>query len=572
VASLPDGAYIHQSRGIASNLNIRVDPVPLRTGLPTRTSHPMNEIKPNPNLSDSRSGLNGTRPTSIFARPVFWVVVVVVVLTVALVFIWKRNHADVSPPAGASGASGAPGASGASGAAAPGAAGKPPGAGGRGGAAAAANRPQPVGVATVTKGKLSVFLSSLGTITPLATVTVHARVDGQLVKLWYKEGQLVKAGDALVTIDPNPYQAALVQAQGALKRDQALLENSRIDLERYKTLFAQDSIAEQQLATQAALVKQYEGTVLADKGNVDAAQVQLNYTHITSPVSGRVGLRQVDIGNIVHAADTNGVVVVTQLQPIDVVYSIPEDSLPTLIKAMHAGDKVLVEAYDRDQKVRLAQGAVLTIDNMIDPTTGTVKVKAEFDNPDNALFANQFVVVRTLVSVRPNATLVSTAAVMRGSQGLYVYQVKPDQTVTVRNVKLGPTQGELSSVDEGINPGDVVVVDGMDKLREGAKVDAIDRAAQAATPAAGQHGGRRAAGQGAAPDANAPATGQTNAGSSPHQDSGSSAAPPASQANGNAAAPPAAGDAAGAAKTHHHHQQDSQTGTSQPTSAPAANP
>jgi len=344
------------------------------------------------------------------------------------------------------------------------------GPGGMGGSAVS-----PVGVAVAKKSDVNIYLTGLGTVTPIATSTVRSRVDGELQKLHFKEGQLVKAGDLLAELDPRTYQVAVTQAEGQLERDRALLDAARIDLKRYSTLLAQDSIASQQVDTQAALVKQYEGTVKNDQGNLASARLQLTYSRITAPVSGRLGLRQVDQGNIVNSSDTTGIVIITQLQPITAVFSIPEDNIPAVTKQLLAGKKLLAEAWDRDQKNKLDDGAVLTIDNQVDTTTGTVKLKAQFSNTDYALFPNQFVNIRMLLDTLGGATVIPTAAIQRGSQGLFVYVVKADNTVTVRNVKIGPAEGESTSISDGVAVGETVVVDGIDRLREGAKVEPILR-------------------------------------------------------------------------------------------------
>lgn len=380
-----------------------------------------------------------------------------------------------------------------------------PGGGGRGGAggrgAAMANKPMPVMVATASKGDINVVLSALGNVTPVNNVTVKTRVDGQLVRLAFTEGQMVKAGDLLAEIDPRTYQAQLTQAEGQLARDQALLQNAKLDLQRYQTLASQDSISKQQVDTQAALVRQYDGTVKLDQGNVDNARVQLSYTRITAPVGGRVGLRQVDPGNIVHASDTNGIVIITQIDPITVIYSIPEDSLPKVMPRLQSGDKLPVEAWDRAQTTVLAHGALMTVDNTIDNTTGTVKLRAQFPNQNAALFPNQFVNVRMRVDTLRDVVIVPGAAIQRGTQGTFVYVVGADNNVALRVVKLGVTEGERVSVAQGLNPGERVVIDGADKLRDGAPVEVIEPgAAPASAPAAGQahQGGRHRRGQGGA--------------------------------------------------------------------------
>jgi multidrug efflux system membrane fusion protein len=354
-------------------------------------------------------------------------------------------------------------------------------------------RPTPVVAAAARTGEVNVYLSGLGTVTPLKTVTVRSRVDGELVRVLFKEGQAVKEGELLAEVDPRPYQAQLAQSEGQMARDQALLANARIDLERYRTLYAQDSIAKQQVDTQEALVRQYEGTVKFDQGQIDNARLQVTYSRIIAPISGRLGLRLVDAGNIVRSGDANGLVVITQLQPVSVIFTIPQDSLSGLVQRVRSGERLPVEAYDREQKKKLASGTLASVDNQIDPATGTIKLKAQFPNEDASLFPNQFVNVRMLLDTRRGATLVPNAAVVRGGQGTFVYVIKEDRTVELRKLSVGIAEGDNVSIDSGLAPGELVVVEGSDRLRDGAKVEIPDRAApgEGKAPAKGEGKRRR---------------------------------------------------------------------------------
>jgi multidrug efflux system membrane fusion protein len=353
--------------------------------------------------------------------------------------------------------------------------------------------PVAVAVATATSGDIDVKIPALGTVTPLATVTVRTQISGTLQKIYFTEGQAVHQGDALAQIDPRPYEAALQQAEGNLKRDQALLANARVDLKRYEGLVKEDSIAQQQLDTQRALVDQYVGIILTDEGQLNAAKVNLQFTHIVSPVSGRVGLRQVDQGNYVTPGDANGIVLINQLQPITVIFSIPEDNVPAVMQRLHAGATLAVEAYDRANSARIAVGKVLTLDNSIDVTTGTIRLRAQFDNADGTLFPNQFVNIQLLQEVLKNQIIMPNSAVRRGAPNgvatTFVYAVNPDRSVSVRPVTLGVVDGERVAVTAGLKPGDVVVTEGGDRLREGAHVQlpssAPAAAAAAAAPAPG---------------------------------------------------------------------------------------
>ncbi len=326
----------------------------------------------------------------------------------------------------------------------------------------------PVSAGIVKSGNLDIYLNQIGTVTPFATVTVKSRIAGQITKIDFKEGQLVNAGDLLVNIDPSPYQAQLDQYEGQLARDQATLANAKVTLERYGTLFKDGVIARQDLDNQEALYRQALGTIENDRGVIAGVKVNLSYCRIVSPIKGRVGLRLVDMGNYVQATDS--VVVIAQLQPISVIFSIPEDNIPEVVNDMHSGRQVPVTAWNRDFSKKIATGFLLTFDNEIDQNTGTVKLRAQFANPDYALFPDQFVNASLLVKTVQDALLVPTAAIQSGAQGSFVYVVQPNSTVVQRQVKVGPTQGDLTAIAKGVSAGDKVVTDGLDKLQPGTKV------------------------------------------------------------------------------------------------------
>jgi multidrug efflux system membrane fusion protein len=322
-------------------------------------------------------------------------------------------------------------------------------------------RPVPVVATAARRGDMPVYLDALGTVTAFNTVTVRTRVDGQVDKVAYQEGQIVKEGDLLIQIDPRPFQVQLEQAEAQLAHDQALLQNANLDLERYRVLLAQEAVP-----------KQYDATIKTDRAAIDSAKLNLVYAHITAQLTGRIGLRLVDQGNMVHATDPNGLAVITQLQPIAVIFNIAEDHLPQVTKKIAAGQTLTVLAYDRDSKTRLADGTLLTIDNQIDQTTGTVKFKGVFENKDLSLFPNQFVNARLLLETKRGSTIIPTAAIQRSPQSTFVYVVKDDNTVEVRNIATGTTEGDEAQVESGVDPGEKVVIDGIDKLQQGTKVNA----------------------------------------------------------------------------------------------------
>jgi len=331
------------------------------------------------------------------------------------------------------------------------------------------NQSVSVGVTTVQQRDVPFYLTGLGSVTAYNTVTVHTRVDGQIMQVFFKEGQLVHAGDVLIEIDPRPYQVALDQAQGQLAKDIASQNDARVDLNRYQTLWQEGVIARQQLDTQQATVGQYDGAIQSDKAQIDSAKLNLVYCRIASPINGRVGLRLVDPGNIVHAADTNGMLVITQIQPIAVVFTLPEDNLPQVVGQMKSG-QLAVQAYSRDDNTKLADGKLLTIDNQIDQTTGTVKLKSEFDNHDSSLWPNQFVNLRLFLSVRKSAIVIPSAVIQSGAQGPFAYVIDSDSKAQVRPIQVDFSEGNISVIRQGLTAGEQVVVDGADKLQSGSAV------------------------------------------------------------------------------------------------------
>lgn len=363
----------------------------------------------------------------------------------------------------------------------------------------AAGAAVPVGVATASKGDIPIVLRALGTVTPLQTVNVKTQITGQLTEVHFKEGQMVKQGDLLAQVDPRPYDVALQQAIGQQQRDEALLKNAQMDLERYRKLVQQDSIARQQYDTQISLVRQYEAALVIDQAQVDAARLNVTYTKIVAPLTGKIGLRMVDKGNYVTMGDASSICVIIQVQPISVLFTIPEDSLPLVRQRLKTGENLEVRVLDRSQKNELAVGRLDTTDNVIDLTTGTVKLRAIFENADESLFPNQFVNVRLLADTVKDAVVVPVAAIQRGQPGTFVYLAKADDTVEIRVVELGATDGEKVAILKGLKVGDQVVIDGVDRLRDGARIRKPMPAPRASTgpPVAN-----------AAPDAQAPAEGQ----------------------------------------------------------------
>jgi multidrug efflux system membrane fusion protein len=366
-------------------------------------------------------------------------------------------------------------------------------------AQAAGPRSVSVAIAAVQKQDVPVYLSGLGSVTAFNTANLKSRVDGQIMTVNVKEGQTVKEGELLIVVDPRPYQVQLEQMQAQLFKDQATLRDAKLNLDRYTTLIPSGSIAQQQVDTQKSMVDQLDGQVRTDQAQIDNAKLQLTYCHITAPFNGRVGLRQVDPGNIIHASDTTPMLILTQLQPIAVIFTLPEDQLQSV--AMHMRNTTLqVDAFSRDDQTKLGTGKLLTIDNQIDQTTGTAKLKAVFENRDDQLWPNQFVNANLLLEMRKNSTVLPTAAILRGPQGTFVYQVKPDKTVVAQNVTVSLTQGNTTVITSGLNPGDTVVTDGQDKLQTGSKIE--PRAT-----GSGNNNGQNSGGNPASTTPSAPASG-----------------------------------------------------------------
>jgi multidrug efflux system membrane fusion protein len=387
-----------------------------------------------PDATNSREPEQPTTENSTTHKSRWWIWLIVAVVIVGGIVLWQRGG------------------------------GAPAKAGGD-----AASRPVMVTTAAAHQGDIGIYLSALGTVTPVYTVTVTGRVQGEITQVYYHEGQMVRKGDPLIEIDPRPYQAALTQVEGQLAHDEAVLTEAKIDLDRYKQALDRNAIAKQQYDDQEQVVLQDEGTVKNDQGQLANAKVNLVYTHITSPIDGRVGLRLVDPGNIVQANSTTALVVITQLQPITVIFSIAEDQLSQIQQQLRKGKKLTVEAFDREASTKLASGTLLTLDNVIDPTTGTLKLKAIFDNSDDALFPSQFVNIRLLVDTQHDVTLLPTQAIQRNAQGAYVYVIKSDQTAAMRTITPGTTDGTVTAV-QGLEPQEVVAVNGFDKLLDGAKI------------------------------------------------------------------------------------------------------
>jgi len=398
-------------------------------------------------------------------RGLVWLVLMVAVVGVAVFAVYRASQPNLVPL-------------------------PPQGRGGRRGGTGLG--PTPVMVAAAKKMPVPVYQTGLGNVSAFYTVTVKTRVDGQLMSVAFNEGDNVKEGQVLAQIDPRPYQVQLEQAEGALARDQALLADARLDLERYKTLLEQNAIPKQQLDTQVATVGQTEGNIKTDQANIDNARLNLTYAHIIAPITGRIGLRLVDPGNIVHAADASGLFVITQLQPISVLFTIPEDSLPPVMAKINAGVRLPVDAYNRDNSQKLATGYLATVDNEIDPTTGTSKLKAVFDNKDNSLFPSQFVNMRLLVTTKTDQIVIPSVAIQHGQQGSFVFLTDADSRVKIQPVTPDIVMdGDLTSITKGLNEGDSVVVDGTDRLQDGSQVRLRTAADLAPTAPAGRGRGGR---------------------------------------------------------------------------------
>ncbi len=381
-----------------------------------------------------------------------WIVALAVLIAVGFwYFRGLRTSTEAQGPGGSGGAS----------------AGKGPGRQGAG----AGGFVVPVVVASAQRGDLPVYFNGLGTVTAFNTVTVRSRVDGQITKINFTEGQFVHQGQDLVDIDSRPYQVQLEQAEGQLAKDQAQLRDVQVNYERYQLLYKEGVIPKQQVDTQGAQVGQFEGSIKGDQGAIDSAKLQIVYSHVTAPISGRVGLRLVDVGNIVHATDSTGLLVITQLQPIAVIFSLPQDQLPQVASKLQKGDQLVVDAYDRDDSTKIESGKLLTIDNQIDTTTGTYKLKAVFNNDRNTLFPNQFVNVHLLADVKKNLVIVPASAIQRGPQGTYVYVVQNGNTAKIQTVTIAQSTADKVGLSAGVNPGDSVVVDGQDKLQDGSKIN-----------------------------------------------------------------------------------------------------
>jgi multidrug efflux system membrane fusion protein len=344
----------------------------------------------------------------------------------------------------------------------------------------------PVVAATAQRGELPVYLNGLGTVTAFNTVTVRTRVDGQITKINFQEGQFVHQGQELVEIDSRPFQVQLEQAEGQLAKDQAQLRDAQVNYDRFQLLYKEGVIPKQQMDTQQAQVGQFDGSIKADQAQVDNAKLQIVYSHITAPISGRIGLRLVDMGNMVHASDPNGLLVITQLQPIAVIFTLPQDQLPQVASKLRNGGQLVVDAYDRDDTTKIESGKLLTIDNQIDTTTGTFKLKAIFNNDRNLLFANQFVNMHLLVDVKKDMVIVPAPAIQRGPQGTYVYVVQNGNAAKIQNVTVALTAGEKVGISAGLHAGDVVVTDGQDKLQDGSRVNPTTSSAGAPNANGGQ--------------------------------------------------------------------------------------